>query len=155
MRRVVVDASALAALAFNEPGAEDIARRLEGADVHAPTLLCYELANVAWKKARRDPSATPSILRAVAEALDEGGGIAWCQVPAADAALLALATGLTAYDAAYVWLAGLLGADLVTLDRRVAEAPSPTDRLPWKHYAAPGAGAGSAGGQDMREPGSS
>ena len=124
MTRVVVDASALAALAFNEPGAEDIARRLEGAHVHAPTLLPYELANVAWKKARRHPSAMPVILRALAEALDEEAGIILCPVPAADAALAALATALTAYDAAYVWLAGYLGADLVTLDRRVGGAPS-------------------------------
>jgi predicted nucleic acid-binding protein len=124
MRRVVVDASALAALTFNEPGAEDVARRLDAAHVHAPTLLPYELANVAWRKARENPSATPAILRAVADVLDEDTGITWCSVPAADAALVALATGLTAYDAAYVWLAGLLGADLVTLDRHVAGAPS-------------------------------
>ena len=123
MTRVVVDASALAALVFNEPGAEDVARRLEGAHVHAPTLLPYELGNVAWKKAARDPSATPAILRALGEVLDEGAGITWCPVPAAEAALVAIATGLTAYDAAYVWLAGFLGADLVTLDHRVASAP--------------------------------
>jgi predicted nucleic acid-binding protein len=122
--RVVVDASALAALVFNEPGAEAVARRLEGAHVHAPTLLPYELANVAWKKARRNPSAAPALLRAVADVLDENAGIDWCPVPAADAALTALGTGLTAYDAAYVWLAGFLGADLVTLDRQVVAAPS-------------------------------
>ena len=122
--RVVVDASALAALVFNEPGAEDIARRLEGALVHAPTLLQYELANVAWKKATRRPSDAPALLRAVGDALDEDAGINWCDVPAADAVLAALGTGLTAYDAAYVWLAGFLGAELVTLDRRVAAAPS-------------------------------
>jgi predicted nucleic acid-binding protein len=29
-------------------------------------------------------------------------------------------TGLTAYDASYLWLAGWLEADLVTLDRRLA-----------------------------------
>ena len=124
MTRVVVDASALAALVFNEPGAEDVARRLEGVQVHAPTLLSYELANVAWKKARHNPSDTPRILRAVAEALDGDVGIALYPVPAADAALVALATGLTAYDAAYVWLSGFLGADLLTLDRRVATAAS-------------------------------
>ncbi len=37
---------------------------------------------------------------------------------------LALATGLTAYDASYLWLARLLGAELVTLDRRLAAAAS-------------------------------
>jgi len=30
---------------------------------------------------------------------------------------LAATTGLTAYDASYLWLAGQLGAELVTLDR--------------------------------------
>jgi len=34
--------------------------------------------------------------------------------------LLALRTGLTPYDASYLWLAGYLGADLVTLDERLA-----------------------------------
>lgn len=121
---MVVDASALAALAFNEPDAEEVARRLEGREVHAPSLLPYELANVAWKKGRRDPSALPAILRALAEALDADRGITWWSVPPTEATLTALATGLTAYDAAYVWLAGFLGADLVTLDGRVAAAPS-------------------------------
>ena len=55
MTRVVVDASALAAIAFNEPGADEVARRLEGASVSAPLLLKFELANVAWKKIRRQP----------------------------------------------------------------------------------------------------
>jgi predicted nucleic acid-binding protein len=39
-----------------------------------------------------------------------------------DVALLAHATGLSAYDASYLWLAGFVGADLVTADRRLAEA---------------------------------
>ena len=37
-----------------------------------------------------------------------------------DVVLIAQATGLTAYDASYVWLAGSLGADLVTLDKQLA-----------------------------------
>ena len=41
---------------------------------------------------------------------------------------LAAATGLTAYDASYLWLARKLGAELVTLDKQLAkaEAASPT-----------------------------
>ena len=35
---------------------------------------------------------------------------------------LAKETGLTAYDASYLWLARTLDADLVTLDRRLAGA---------------------------------
>lgn len=33
--------------------------------------------------------------------------------------------GLTAYDAAYLWLTRELGAELVTLDRRLADAAGP------------------------------
>ncbi len=43
----------------------------------------------------------------------------------ADAVLIARATGLTAYDASYLWLAGHLGAELVTLDARLAAALEP------------------------------
>jgi len=35
---------------------------------------------------------------------------------------LAASTGLTAYDASYLWLARRLSADLVTLDRQLAQA---------------------------------
>jgi len=36
--------------------------------------------------------------------------------------LVAFASGTTAYDASYLWLAGSLGADLVTLDAGLARA---------------------------------
>jgi predicted nucleic acid-binding protein len=35
---------------------------------------------------------------------------------------LAAKTGLTAYDASYLWLSQRLGAPLVTLDRKLARA---------------------------------
>ncbi len=35
---------------------------------------------------------------------------------------LALTTGLTAYDASYLWLTRQLGAELVTLDKQLATA---------------------------------
>jgi predicted nucleic acid-binding protein len=35
---------------------------------------------------------------------------------------LALKTGLTAYDASYLWLARRLGAELVTLDKELGRA---------------------------------
>jgi predicted nucleic acid-binding protein len=121
MTRVVVDASALAALVFQEPGAAAIRDRLDGATVFAPSLLRYELANVAWKKARRHPADAARILGALAVALDSDWGLTWREVEAADVVMLAAATGLTSYDASYLWLAGMLRADLVTLDARIAE----------------------------------
>lgn len=118
LRRVVADASALAALAFQEPRAGRVVAQLDDATVFAPTLLKYELINVAWKKARRHPAEAPRFLAALARVLS--WNIVWKDVDAVDAALVALSTGLTAYDASYVWLAGMLGADLVTLDDEVA-----------------------------------
>ncbi len=122
MRRVVVDASALAAVVFGEPGGADVSRRLEGAEVAAPTLLRFELANTAWKKARRQPKDAPAIVAALTLALEPDWGIAWHDVQPGDVVLVAQATGLTAYDASYLWLAGSLGADLVTLDTKLVAA---------------------------------
>jgi predicted nucleic acid-binding protein len=125
VRAVVVDASALAALVFNEPGAEEVAGRLEGCRLHAPPLLKFELANVAWKKARRHPELAGRIARALRAALDRESWISWMDVDHAETLLIAHATGLTAYDASYLWLAGFLGADLVTLDACLAAALEP------------------------------
>ncbi len=41
-------------------------------------------------------------------------------VPATDVVSLAVRTGLTAYDASYLWLAMSRDAELVTLDRQLA-----------------------------------
>jgi predicted nucleic acid-binding protein len=123
--RLVVDASALAAVVFQEPGGAVVAARLDGATVFAPALLKFELANVAWKKARRQPSDAAAILTALERAVGVSGPLLWRDVDHADVVLVAQATGLSTYDASYLWLAGSLGADLVTLDRRlsaVAEA---------------------------------
>lgn len=124
--RVVADASALVALAFQEPGFESIAARLEGATVCAPDLLRFELANVAVTKARKTPARAGQIFAALDTALDARVGIQWHAVNVADVAVLAHLTGLTAYDAAYLWLAGWLEADLVTLDKRLMAAARAT-----------------------------
>src|SRR5262245_19536193 len=106
----------MAALAFQEQGFEHVAARLEDTVVYAPTLLKFELMNAAWKKARRRPLDAPALLAALAAVLHDRWNIVWHEVDAPDVALVAIATGLTAYDASYLWLAGVLGAELVTLD---------------------------------------
>jgi len=122
VKRIIVDASALAALIFQEPQSEAIRDRLAGATVFAPALLRYELTNTALKKVRRQPVDAVKILTALAIALDDRTGLIWQDVDARAVALLAQAASLTAYDASYLWLAGALSADLVTLDRRLAKA---------------------------------
>ncbi len=94
---VVVDASVIAAIAFREAAGADLAAHLSGQTLLVPTLVDYELANIAWKKARRQPEAIPQIAAAL--------NAAWhvratrVGVPPADAVRLAREAGLTAYDA--------------------------------------------------------
>jgi predicted nucleic acid-binding protein len=120
--RLVIDASAFAAVIFGEPGGDAIWPRLRGATLFAPTLLPFELASVARKKMRRAPADASRILLALATALEPRWGIVWREVDAVDVLIIANATGLTTYDASYLWLAGSLGAELVTLDGRLAAA---------------------------------
>jgi predicted nucleic acid-binding protein len=110
----VVDASAIGALVFGEPAAEDIAARLSGATLAAPALLAFEIANIAVKKLRRHPQQRAALLAAHAFSLRLS-----IEIVAVDtAAVLSVAeeTGLTAYDASYLWLARELHSELVTLD---------------------------------------
>jgi predicted nucleic acid-binding protein len=116
----VVDASALAALVFGEPEAEAVAERLEGARLVAPALLGFELANVCVVKMRRAPGERAVLRRAFA--LAERLLVETVEVDPGGVVDLAEATGLTAYDAAYLWVARALGAELVTLDRKLAAA---------------------------------
>jgi predicted nucleic acid-binding protein len=120
-RLVVVDASAFAAVIFSEPGYAEVDRQLHGAAMFAPPLLGAELANIAWKKARRRPGDTGQVMAALAAALTDDR-INWFDVDPVGAALVALETGASTYDASYLWLAGHLGAELITLDRNLIAA---------------------------------
>jgi predicted nucleic acid-binding protein len=120
--RVVADASALAAVVFNEPDADAWSRRLDGTALFAPRLLQYELQSVARKKCRQSPALAPAIVTALALALDPARGIAWLDPDPADVVLLAHATGLTAYDASYLCAAAMAEADLLTADRELSAA---------------------------------
>ena len=116
----VVDASALAALLFGEPEAEAVALQLGDARLVAPALLGFELANVCLVKVRRHPAQRDALLHAfrLRDRLD----VAEIAVDHDGVLELAAATGLTAYDASYLWLARRLEAGLVTLDRKLLAA---------------------------------
>jgi predicted nucleic acid-binding protein len=125
MRRVVVDTSVLAAVTFAEPSAEEWSPRIDGVELYAPTLLRYEMANVAHKRCRERPDQTREILDALDRALDPRSGITLMDPNPMDVVVLSNATGLSPYDASYLWLAGFLDADLLTRDRALAAAVDP------------------------------
>ena len=116
----VVDASALAALLFSEPEADAIAAQLDGAQLAAPALLGFELANVCLIKSRRHPEQREALTTAFR--LRDRLQVANASIDPDGVLNLASATGLTAYDASYLWLARQLGAKLVTLDKQLANA---------------------------------
>ena len=116
----VVDASALAALLFAEPEAEAIAGRLEGARLAAPSLMDFELANVCLSKIRRQPRQRDALRAAFR--LAHRLRVETVAVDHAAIVDLADTTGLTAYDASYLWLTRALDAELVTLDQKLAAA---------------------------------
>jgi predicted nucleic acid-binding protein len=116
----VVDASVIAAWGFREPRAEEAFELIRSFELHAPLLLAYELASIARRKAL----AYPEKVVAFKEALEVASAIPiqWHEVDHPQVLRLALDTGLTTYDACYLFLARILGKRLVTFDRRLARA---------------------------------
>jgi predicted nucleic acid-binding protein len=119
MNVTVVDASAIAAVLFDEPEAEPILASIAGSLV-APNLLLYELASVCTTKLARHPDDQQAILSRYALFADldiELTAPDWLSLPQ-----LACDWALSAYDAAYLHLALTQRARLVTLDARLAAA---------------------------------
>ncbi len=126
---LVVDASLLAASIFGEADRDTAEARLSGCKLHAPGLIDYELTNVAVTKLRRNELTLEIAVQALAElsimALERH-----IPVPK-EVVALASRYRLSAYDAAYLWLAGALKAPLATFDRQLADAASDyLDQLP-------------------------
>jgi predicted nucleic acid-binding protein len=119
---IVVDASAITAIVFDEEASPDVQRRLANANLVAPTLLAFEIANACVTRERRQGRAEVAALGSYSIFL--GWKIAMLPVSEHQVVALALMTGLTAYDASYLWLARHLQCALVTLDRRLQAAAS-------------------------------
>ncbi len=119
MSVTVVDASAVAAVLFDEPEAEPILASISGT-LTAPTLIAYELASVCTTKLMRYPRQAEAILARYGLLRDLDIRLTepeWASLPS-----LAVEWSLSAYDAAYLQLALREGAALVTLDARLAAA---------------------------------
>ena len=112
--KIVVDASALAAVLFGEPEASKVAERLGDSALLAPTLFSYEIANICWKKLRRHPEKRATLLEAYS--FLSRMEIEEMEVSSPEVLLLADRENLTVYDASYLWLSRKLALELVTLD---------------------------------------
>lgn len=120
----VVDASVVAAFAFQEPRAEEARALLSDSAIFAPTLLAYELASIARTKIARYPEQRDAILDALDIALSLG--IHWVDVAHQPVVRLALETGLSTYDSSYLRVARMLEIPLVTFDERLRRAVTDT-----------------------------
>ena len=116
----VADASVIGAIAFKENQAEQAESLLQGAELYEPPLLAYELAGVACEKALLDTRRVSEVFYALELAL--AADMNWVEVHHVAVLRMALDTGLTTYDASYLYVARTLGFPLVTFDRRLRRA---------------------------------
>lgn len=115
-----------------------MARHLVRADLISPALLPFELVSICSKKLRLYPAEREHILSQWA--LSEQMGIRYEPLRLHNVLSLAEATGLTTYDASYLWLAKARDADLVTVDRglqRTATASQSSTHPPGLALTAP------------------
>lgn len=116
--RVVVDASAIAAVIYDEPDGATVRSHLRDDTLLAPQLIDYELVNVGLVKIRRG-LGSEVLIRAMLSKL-RFLQIKREAVSTDEVIALALRTGLSGYAASYLWLAITQDLELVTLDRRLA-----------------------------------
>ena len=120
----VADASVLGAVVFQEPRQAEAIALLGDDDLYAPTLLAYELCSIARKKALLDPQQVESVARVLSAALLME--MQWMSVDQAQVLRLAVETGLSTYDASYLYVARLMDMQLVTFDEELRKADDGT-----------------------------
>ena len=119
MSVTVVDASAIAAVLFDEPEAAPVVASV-GSPLIAPGLLRYEMASICATKLGSEPRLAKLTLQRYR--LFNGLDIEFIEPDWDALPLLARQWELSAYDAAYLQLALKRKAPLVTLDARLAGA---------------------------------
>jgi predicted nucleic acid-binding protein len=116
---IIVDASAVVAALTREAGAESVRTELVQTEMHAPTLLDYEVAAALRGLTLGGHLSPERALDALGD-LDDLPVRRWSVDDALRRRGYALRHAVPAYDAAYVALAEALEAPLVTRDARLA-----------------------------------
>lgn len=126
--RLVCDASAVVTVLLDSGNAgEWLARRLATAELFAPALLPFECSNVIRRHEIGGLISSDQAAQAHTDLLDLPIDL-FPYEPLAQR-VWQLRRNLTSYDAAYVALAEALDAPLITVDRRMSEAPGITCRV--------------------------
>jgi predicted nucleic acid-binding protein len=115
----VVDASIMAAWCFRESRSAEAFAILRDSELHAPSLLAYELASIARKKVITYPDKANIMIQALRTVLVLP--VHWHDVDHIIVMQIAIETGLTTYDASYLYVARTIKADLVTFDEQLAK----------------------------------
>ncbi len=115
---LIADCSILASVLFDEPDRDTAAAALRGHELFAPDLVDHELVSAAVKKSRQ------GLEEVAAQGLSDLKRLQLtrCAVDVEAQRRLALQHDLSAYDAAYLWLAAELGAPLATFDVKLGAA---------------------------------
>jgi predicted nucleic acid-binding protein len=115
---LVVDCSVIASVLFDEPNRDVAAQALAGKDLFAPELVADELVSVAVKRSQQGSELF--VRQALVDFTELE--LTRCRTDVHAQWRLALEYDLTAYDAAYLWLAAELRAPLATFDQRLGDA---------------------------------
>jgi predicted nucleic acid-binding protein len=117
---IVIEASAMVDALVDKPANAELLATIADSDLHAPSLLDYEVASALRGHARAGRLAEQRL----ADAVDDFGALRIDRYPLAPmlGAVLDIRENFTVYDAAYVVLAQALEAPLITADFKFAEA---------------------------------
>ena len=118
--KIVVDASVIGAIFFQEPEAEFAEKRLANRQWVAPTLLDYEMGSIFLKKIKIYPKLKEQLEESYK--LFNQTAIERVDIPIQSVVPIAKKLNLTVYDASYLWLARELGLELFTFDKALSTA---------------------------------
>jgi predicted nucleic acid-binding protein len=123
MKRIVVDASVVAAAFFRERHAEAAKTiLLSKARLIAPDLIHAEIASVIWKRRRRGEIDSNEAIELLNNMLDLPIEIFSSEQLIGSALVMAMQTDRTVYDCLYVALAMQEKATMISADRRLVNA---------------------------------
>lgn len=119
---IVADCAAVVDALTGLPGTDDLRTTLAEEDVHAPTLVDYEVVSALRGLVQRGHLSVTRAYDALAD-FDALSIQRWPSAAPLRHRALSLRANLNAYDAAYVALAEALRCPLVTRDSRLAHSP--------------------------------